>query len=179
MGLIELMIAMFILAVGLVGILGIILAAMTSNNRNKSDTGATFVAQLLMEQIAATPSSTTTLTLTDGCGTSRSLTLTSSSSGAGATLYTTSTAPTSSLVNTIDWTQAMASVPSGYSSYWCLKDANNITQTFEVRWNVMDMSSSMSTQTRLLTVGARPRAAQTTEIRRFAIPATLRMVATY
>jgi type IV pilus modification protein PilV len=174
MGLIELMISMFILAVGLVGILGIILAAMTSNNRNKSDTGATFVAQLLMEQIAAAPSTTSTLSLTDSCGTARSLTLTS---GSGAALYTTSSAPTSSLVNTIDWTETTPA--AGYQTYWCLQDANGIQQDFDVRWNIQDMTSSMSNQTRLVTVGARPKAARATEIRRFAMPATLRMISTY
>jgi len=177
MGLIELMISMFILAVGLIGILGIILAAMTSNNRNKSDSGATFISQMIIEDIAAAGAATS-LTLTDGCGTTRTLTLTTSSSGAGATLYTTSTAPTASLANTIDWTQDASSVTSGYQMYWCTKDANNINQTFDVRWNMKDLSSTLSAQTKMIVVGARPKAARTTEIRRFAMPATLKMIAT-
>lgn len=184
MGLIELMIAMFILAVGLIGVLGVILAAMTSNNRNKSDTGATFVAQLVIEQIGAAGNASS-LTLTDCAGTAHTLTLTTAvSPGAGATLYTTSTAPTASLVNTIDWTQSASAInttgPTAtyYQMYWVACDANGIQQTFDVRWNMIDMTSTMSAQTKLVTVGARPRAAQTTEIRRFAMPATLRLVST-
>jgi type IV pilus modification protein PilV len=178
MGLIELMIAMFILAVGLIGVLGVILAAMTSNNRNKSDTGATFVAQLVIEQIGAAGNASS-VTLTDCAGTAHTITLaTAVSPGDGATLYTTSTAPTSSLVNTIDWTQDASTVTSGYQMYWVMCDANGIHQTFDVRWNMTDLSAVMSAQTKLVTVGARPRAASTSEIRRFAMPATLRLVST-
>lgn len=178
MGLIELMIAMFVLAIGLVGVLGMILAAMTSNNRNKSDTGATFVAQLVIEQIGAAGAASS-ITLTDCAGTAHVLLInTAASPGAGATLYTTSTAPTTSLVNTIDWTQTSSSVTSGYQMDWVTCDANNIHQTFDVRWNMIDLSTVVSGQTKLVTVGARPKAAQTTEIRRFALPATLRLVST-
>jgi type IV pilus assembly protein PilV len=177
MGLIELMIAMFVLAVGLIGVLGMILAAMASNNRNQSDTGATFVAQFVIEQIGAAGAASS-LTLTDCSGNVQTLTLTPSTTGAGATLYTTVTAPDSSLVNTIDWTQLSTAVTSGYQMNWDMCDANNIKQTFDVRWNVMDMSTTLSGQTKMITVGARPRAAQTTEIRRFALPATLRLLST-
>lgn len=178
MGLIELLIAMFVLAVGLVGVLGIILAAMTSNSRNKSDTGATFVAQFVIEQIGAAGTAPS-LTLTDCAGNAHTLTLTTAASpGAGATLYTTTTAPAASLTNSIDWTQSASSVTTGYQMYWATCDANNIRQTFDVRWNMTDLTSAMSAQTKLITVGARPKAAQTTEIRRFAMPATLRLVAT-
>src|ERR1043166_8725741 len=86
MGLIELMIAMFVLAVGLIGVLGMILAAMASNNRNQSDTGATFVAQFVIEQIGAAGAASS-LTLTDCSGNVQTLTLTPSTTGAGATLY--------------------------------------------------------------------------------------------
>jgi len=179
MGLIELMIAMFVLAIGLVGVLGMILAAMTSNNRNQSDTGATFVAQLVIEQIGAAGAASS-LTLTDCAGTAHVLTINSAvgPTGAGATLYTTVTAPTTSLVNTIDWTQTSSTVTSGYQMDWVTCDANNIHQTFDVRWNMIDLSTVVSGQTKLVTVGARPKAAQVTEIRRFALPATLRLVST-
>ncbi len=178
MSLLELMISLFILAIGLVGVLAVILAAMTNTSRNKSDTGATFAAQLVLEQISAAGSSSS-LTMTDCGGTAHTLTLTASSAstGSGATLYTTSTAPFTSQVNTIDWTQTASSVPSGYQMYWTTCDANGIKQSFDVRWNVLSLTS-MSGQTTLVTVGARPKAAQTTEIRRFATPATLRLVKT-
>jgi len=179
MGLIELMIAMFVLAIGLVGVLGMILAAMTSNNRNQSDTGATFVAQLVIEQIGAAGSASS-ITLTDCAGTAHVLTITTAAgpTGAGANLYTTATAPTTTLVNTIDWTQTTSTVASGYQMDWVTCDANNIHQTFDVRWNMIDLSTVVSGQTKLVTVGARPKAARTNEIRRFALPATLRLVST-
>ncbi len=178
MSLLELMISMFILAVGMVGVLAVILASMTNNSRNKSDTGATFTAQLVLEQIGAAGTATT-LSMTDCAGGSHTLTLGAStaSTGSGATLYTTATAPFTSQVNSIDWTQSASSVPSGYQMYWTTCDANGIKQTFDVRWNIVSLTA-LSGQSTMVTVGARPKAAQTTEIRRFATPATLRLLKT-
>lgn len=53
MTLIELLIAMLVLAVGLVGILALITGAIASNSTNKNDSTATMVAQSVMEVIVS------------------------------------------------------------------------------------------------------------------------------
>src|SRR5437764_15334508 len=50
--LIELMIAMTVRAVGLAGIMAIVIAALYGNARNRTDTAATMISQLVIEQMA-------------------------------------------------------------------------------------------------------------------------------
>src|ERR1051326_846678 len=67
--LVELMIAMFVLAVGVLGGMVMIIMGMTRDNSNRVDTTATNAAQAVMEQIAAVPAnSSPTLTVTDCAG---------------------------------------------------------------------------------------------------------------
>jgi prepilin-type N-terminal cleavage/methylation domain-containing protein len=54
--LIELMIAMTVLAVGLAGIMAIVVAALYGNSRNRTDTAATMISQMVIEQMADMPS---------------------------------------------------------------------------------------------------------------------------
>src|SRR5213080_2972756 len=68
--LIELMIAMTVLAVGLAGIMAIVIAALYGNARNRTDTSATLISQMVIEQMADMPAnSNTTFQLTDCAGT--------------------------------------------------------------------------------------------------------------
>jgi type IV pilus assembly protein PilV len=169
--LIELLISMTVLAVGLVGLLGLILSAMVSNNRNRADSASTFMAAMVMDQIVnQPPAQNPTLTLTDCKGNSLSLT----TAAGGATLYTTSTAPTASQVNNIDFTQAISSVPSGYQIFYTTCDSTGNTATFDIRWNIATLNSA----SKYVTVGARPMDWTTQNIRLFAPPVTLRTIAT-
>src|SRR5579863_4304062 len=59
--LIELMIAMTVLAVGLAGIMAIVIAALYGNARNRTDTGATLISQMVIEQMADMSSSANTV----------------------------------------------------------------------------------------------------------------------
>lgn len=173
MGLIELMLAMTVLAVVSMGAMPLFVNAIVSNNRNKNDTAATLVAQLVMEQIVSQKASANpTLTITDCTGTSRSINTTGSSSGTGAQLYTAATAPTPSMVGAIDFTQAIGSVPAGYRTPYVLCDANGVQHTYDVRWNI----SAFSSQAKTVIVAAQPLDA-TNNMQMFATPVTLRSIA--
>ena len=86
--LVELMVAMFVLAVGVLGGLVMIIVGMTRDNSNRVDTTATNAAQAVMEQIAAVPANTSpTLAVTDCAGNNLAVTTTGSvSPGLGAPL---------------------------------------------------------------------------------------------
>jgi type IV pilus modification protein PilV len=176
MTLIELMIAMLVLAVGLTGLLGLILSAISSNTRNRNDTTATFLAQMVMEQIIAQPASQSpTLSITDCAGTASSINTTgvTGTVGSGATLYTSGTAPTAALVNTIDFTQASSSVPAGYRMQYVVCYSTGIRSTYDIRWNIIQLSN----QTKVVTVSARQLGSTSSNIKLFAPPVTLRTIA--
>src|SRR5512143_1412327 len=66
MSLIELMIAGAVLVVGFAGVMALIMNAVGSNSRNKKDTSAAAVAQMVLERIQTLPAnSTSTTTVTD------------------------------------------------------------------------------------------------------------------
>ena len=176
MSLIELMIALTVLAVGLIGLLALILSAIATNNRNRADTGATFLAAMVMEQIVNQPASTNpSLTLTDCAGNVRTV----NTLAGGATLFTSSTAPSPSQVDDIDFTQAINSVPAGYRMSYATCDANGNQATYDVRWNVAALITSGTTNmSKTVTVGARPLGAMNTDIKLFAPPVTLRSITT-
>ncbi|HEX3094860.1 MAG TPA: prepilin-type N-terminal cleavage/methylation domain-containing protein, partial [Candidatus Angelobacter sp.] len=85
--LVELMVAMFVLAVGVLGGMVMILMGMTRDNTNRMDTTATNAAQAVLEVIAAVPANATPpLSVTDCTNTARALTTVGSAGGSGATL---------------------------------------------------------------------------------------------
>src|SRR5205085_2500956 len=74
----------------------------------------------------------------------------------GATLYTSATAPSTSQVNAIDYSQAAGGVPAGYQMSYVNCNANGIRTTYDVRWNVTSpgLTGEVSNLTRMVTVGA-------------------------
>jgi prepilin-type N-terminal cleavage/methylation domain-containing protein len=177
MTLLELMIAMLILAIGLGGLTNVLVVAMATNNRNSKDTSATLLAQMVIEQISAQhPNSNSSISVTDCAGNTFTISTTGGASpnGAGATLVTTST---TTGYGGIDETQAITGIPTGYAmEYVDCGGANNtgIPTTYDVRWNVMTIDTNY---TRLVTASARPKSASTVGGLRFALPVTLRAVA--
>jgi type II secretory pathway pseudopilin PulG len=183
--LIELMIAAFVLAVGLAGMAILFTTAAIAVQRTKLDTNSTLVAKLIMEQVAAQdPANTTTgVTVTDCSGTSWTVNTAGGSStanppGAGATLVTSSS---STFYGGIDFTQDFSSVPTGYKMQY--KDcgganANGGFTTYDVRWNIITTGtdSSGNATTRLVTVGAHQLGVSSNNLGRlfFAFPANLR-----
>jgi len=81
MTLVELMIAMAILAVGLGGLVNVLVIAMETDNRNSKDTSSTLLAQMVIEQISAQhPNSTAAISITDCAGNAWTISTTPGSS---------------------------------------------------------------------------------------------------
>lgn len=177
MTLIELMIAMGILAVGLGGLVNLLVVAMETDNRNSKDTSATLLAQMVIEQISAQhPNSNAAISVTDCAGHVWTIATTGGASpnGTGATLVTNSSAVG---YGGIDQTQAYANVPANYAmKYVDCGGTNNtgVATTYDVRWNVMTVDANY---TRLITASARSLGANALGGIQFALPVNLRMVA--
>lgn len=164
----ELVVGMAVLAVGMTAVTGLFHSSILSNNRAKADTSATMVAQTVLEKIAAQPANQpATISFTDCGGTPTTwamATAGASAPGAGADVDGASGA--------IDFTQTYASVPNSYKMQFAGCGAGGRHTTFDVRWNVQTLTAN----SRLITVAARPLAADITQPRQFAQPATLRTI---
>jgi len=135
---IELMIAMVVLAVGILGSMSLVIMAMTGDTRSRQQSTSTALAQMVTERImAVAASSSTTVTITDCTNTSYNV----STTAGGATL-------TSS--GDVDFTQA--TVTNYYMPYTDCATAGRAA-TYDVRWYVQSLSS----YAKLLTVSARLR----------------------
>jgi prepilin-type N-terminal cleavage/methylation domain-containing protein len=168
MTLIELMIAMAVLSIGMLGSVGMILAGIQSNARNKNDSTAVVLDQEILEMFSTLNNYPTTGTvtisdcgLTGGAATSHlaSLVQGAAPTGNGAVLYTAGTAPVPANVGDINWTVAAptlaTSVVAGYAMDYVACNGD----TFEVRWNVMQVNpnppGSANSRISLLTVSSR------------------------
>ena len=174
MTLVELMIALSILAIGMGALTNLLVVAMATDNKNSKDTSATLLAQMIIEQISAQhPNSNAAISITDCTGTTWSIATTggASPSGTGATLVTSSTTAN---YGGIDQTQAYSNIPSGYAMKWVdcggVNNTGNPT-TYDVRWNVMTIDTNY---TRLVTASARPLNASALGGLQFAMPVNLR-----
>ena len=179
--LIELMIAMIVLAFGLLGLLPLIVGSIGTNTNNRLDSTAVLLAQSIAEHIAAQPASSTgVLQLTDCAGNVWNVNTTGAlGAGAGATLYTAATAPSPQLVNSINFgAQTPGAVLGGYQASWRNCDANGIRTTFDVRWNIQIVRQINGfTVTKLVTVAARPRFNNGQQMAiQFMLPVSLRVV---
>src|SRR6266700_6414531 len=109
--LVELVIAITVLAIGMAGLAVLFSTAIMNNSRSKGDTSGTMLAQTVLETIAAQPANTAaTFTLTD-CDPSGATNWTvattgTASPGSGANIDTST--------NGIDFTQAYSGVPANY-----------------------------------------------------------------
>jgi prepilin-type N-terminal cleavage/methylation domain-containing protein len=124
--LVELMLAMFVLAIGVLGGMVMIIIGMSRDNSNRVDTTATNAAQAVLEEIAGAPTNANpTLGLTDCLGNALQISTTGSASpGSGAPL----------LANgDIDFTQA--AVP-GYQMSYTVCGNNGLQTVYDVRWHV-------------------------------------------
>ena len=170
MTLVELMLAMVMLAVGFAGGMTLLATAIAGNNRNKLDTTATLIAQSVLERIlAAGASSTTPFTLTDCLGNNLVVNPTSAAgAGAGSPLNSGSI--------------TFQAVPAaGYGGTYTVCRAGGTTTTYDVQWNIQTLSTSGTlTYTKLVTIAARPQAAakqNSKQILFFGLPISLRGIA--
>lgn len=175
MSLIELLFAGFVLTIGMLGSLIMITIAISTNQRNKTDTVGTALGQLVIEQIATLPTTdltVTSITLKDCAVPVVSHTVSvvaaaqSNTAGAGAPLITSpSTNPN---LGRIDFTQAAV---SGYQMdyYTC----GGIT--YDVRWNVRTFPYPTNTDNKMVVVGVRQKGSGNAALF-FAPPVNLRTV---
>ncbi len=143
----ELLIAMAVLAVGMTGAMGMILAGIQSNARNKNDTAAVVLDQEILEQFAAYqnyPAANGFITIND-CSTGSTQLHEAGAAGTvagnGATLYTSATAPFPAAVGNIDWTQAAPTFATSSTVGYAMNYQTCNGDMFEVRWNVMLVDS--------------------------------------
>jgi len=170
--LIELMIAMVVLAVGFGALFTLITATVASDNKNSKDTAATLLAQMLIEQISSQhPNSTTSISVTDCAGNTWTIATAGGAApnGTGANLITNSSTIG---YGGIDPSQARSAIPLGYAMQYVDCSTNGPT-TYDVRWNVMTVDSNY---TRLITASARPLTANVHDLggQFFALPVNLR-----
>jgi Tfp pilus assembly protein PilV len=169
--LLELLIAIVVLAIGMGGLIPLLVSSMYTNNRSGADTSAVMVAEHVLEQISAQPAnSSAALTVTDCAGTNWTIgtggaTLAGGTGGAyggnGANLTSN---------GTIDWTQTYAAVPANYKMQYVACGNGGRQTTFEARWDVITMTN----YTRMVIISARP----TTALNgiRYIVPVNLRTI---
>ena len=151
MSMIELMIAMVVLAIGLGALSSLFVLASATDNKNSRATSSALLAQKVIEQInAQNANSTSTITMTDCAGNQWNVLGAGGASpiGAGATLTTNAASP---YYGGIDPTQAFAAVPAGYKMQFVDCAVNGRQGIYDVRWNVITLSQ----YARMITVTAR------------------------
>ncbi|HKQ88570.1 MAG TPA: type II secretion system protein [Candidatus Acidoferrales bacterium] len=134
--LIEMMIAILVLAVGLVGSMALASVALSTNTRNRQSSTSAAVAEMVIGQISTIPmgGSVSSVTVTDCAGNSSTINTSGTSGGSGATLTST---------GKVDYAQGFSSVTSGYAMRYAVCDVtNSITATYDVRWNIKKLPSS-------------------------------------
>ena len=160
MTLVELLIALFILAFGLGAIMLLITTAVAANTGSKLDTSGTMLAQMVAEQIGSVPASTgAAVTITDCTGLVTAIATAGGAApnGAGALLI----AAGQPRAGDINWTgQAFAAVPANYRMTYTACGTAGTRQVYEVRWNIVNlfnMGPPAQVATKMVTVSARRR----------------------
>ena len=154
MTLIELMIAMVVLLVGIVGSMALIAYAIGGNGRSRQQSNATVIAQMLSEKISSQKASLSTdLSVTDCTGTPSTV---HTAAGGGAL--------TSS--GDVDMTQAAV---AGYQMYYTDCGSSNRQMVYDVRWTI----TQPTTYTKLVIVTAQMKGAGT-DIKTFSLPVSVR-----
>lgn len=173
MSMLELLIAMAILAIGMTGAMGMILAGVKSNARNKNDTAAVVLDQQILELFAtyANYPKSGFVVITD-CSTNAATNTHQASAigtvapGSGATLTAT---------GDIDWTQPAPTLATGGAPGYDMTYQTCNGDTFEVRWNVTMIDGE--TNIAALTVSSRQiSSAGSNGNMLFSIPTTLRTI---
>ena len=159
---IELMMAVVILTIGMLGSIVMIVLGMQSNSRSRTDTTGIVLNQEILEKFAALqkyPKPGGSVNIYDcattggvsGTAVEASIASGAGPAGAGATLYTTSTAPTAAQVNDIDWTQAAPTLATSTTPGYAMNYTSCNGDTYQVRWNVLNIDTRLT----MLTVSTR------------------------
>ncbi|MDE3111120.1 MAG: prepilin-type N-terminal cleavage/methylation domain-containing protein [Acidobacteriota bacterium] len=133
--LIELMIAMLVLGVGLLGSAAMTGVSIKTNTRSKNDSTSTAIAQAVLGEISSVPlgGGTTNVTMTDCAGTASVVNTTGTLAGAGATLNAN---------GRVDYIQALGAVPAGYGMvYAACNLVSGQRALYDVRWNITSVAN--------------------------------------
>src|SRR5258707_6041071 len=188
MSLIELLIAMTVLTVGMLGSMVMILVGMQSNTRNKTDSSATVLDQEILEKFATlklypAPGSVTIYDCPPSAKSANdnnaSLAQGAGPTGGGATLYTAATAPLPANVGDIDWTQPTPTLATSTVQGYAMRYQECSGDVYEVRWHIMQGGPTPppngTTRISVLTVSSRQVTAKgSNNTMLFARPTTLR-----
>lgn len=142
MTLIELMIAMVVLAIGVVGSMVLVVRAIGGDAASKQLSNSTVLAQTVTERMMALPAGTNTIvTITDCTNTA----------------YNVSTSPGGEAVTTSGDIDFTAATVANYQMNYTDCDTNGHQATYDVRWNVQAITNS--SYAKLLTVSAQLKSA--------------------
>lgn len=173
MSMIELMIAMVVLAIGLGALSSLFVLASATDNKNSRTTSSTLLAQKVIEQINAQNANVgTPITMTDCAGNQWNVLGAGGAApiGAGATLSTNAASP---YYGGVDPTQGFGTVPNGYGMQYVDCAVNGRQGVYDVRWNVITLNQ----YARMITVTARQLGpANRLGNKLFAMPVTLRTI---
>jgi prepilin-type N-terminal cleavage/methylation domain-containing protein len=195
--LIELMIAISVLAIGMLGAMALMLMGMQTNSASKTDTTATVLDQEIIELYSTlkTYPLPGTVNIYDcalaGSNYHEADLGKAVSPGAGATLYTAATAPTTAQIGDVNWTLPVGTLATTTVPGYAMEYQTCSGDIYEVRWNVTDLTpaappAGSNGRLTLLTVSARPKSAvnatragaQNSAVL-FAFPVTLHSMLTY
>jgi type II secretory pathway pseudopilin PulG len=174
----EVLIAIVVLAVGMGALIPLLISSMYTNNRSGQDTTSTMLAEHVIEQISALPAnSNNTLQILDCKGTVWTVAPTGAitASGTGGSYGGNGAHLTSGGI--IDWTQDYASVPTNYKMKYVACGAGGRQTIYDVRWDIISMLNlTGNNYTRMVIVSARPAASQTVGGLRYVVPVNLRTI---
>lgn len=160
MSLVELMIAMVVLLVGLVGSMALVAVSMGNNGRSRQQGNSTIVSQLLTEKISSVKATTSPLLVITDC--------------AGNNFNVSTTAPGGSPLTAagdVDFTQAAV---ANYQMLYTDCGTAGRQVTYDVRWNIQQPTPNV----KFLTVSTVKRGiatnAATFDLRYFSLPVTIR-----
>src|SRR5712692_879536 len=168
MTLIELMIAMTVMAIGLPACMLMILVGIQTNARNKTDTAATVLDQEVIEKFTTLQQypkpgfvNIYDCALSGAAADVHQASLGQAPApGAGATTYT-APPPTGSgaQIGDIDWTAAAPTMATSTTPGYGMQYQTCSGDIYEVRWNIREISPNPTSKVSLLTGSARQRAA--------------------
>ncbi|HKS66343.1 MAG TPA: prepilin-type N-terminal cleavage/methylation domain-containing protein [Candidatus Acidoferrales bacterium] len=151
--LIEMLIALLVLSVGMVGSMAVVGVAVGSNARSKRDTTSTALAQMVLGRISSVPvgGGTASVTVTDCANNTLTVNTTGTTSGSGANL--------SSSTGKVDFSQSFSSVTSGYAiQYIACGMSSGIQTAYDIRWNIKQLppgAGGVASKEEYVVVGAR------------------------
>jgi prepilin-type N-terminal cleavage/methylation domain-containing protein len=146
--LIELMLAMVVVVVAILGGMVMVSIGMLRNNSNKVDTTGTNVAQTILERIASTgPNVNTVLQATDCLQTNPATsTLNINTAAGGAQLQAN---------GDIDFSQSASALnAANYQITYVVCGTNGLRATFDVRWNISNIGAGPVFFGKLVTAAA-------------------------